>query len=316
LSFVDWSIVDLHSGGLVRKSSRIERASLSRLAIAFTSAAAIGGLVEVLVDRIASPAMVGVLGSSATTAISAVTWVGTLAVSVTAILVLLAVFVRAALAKDRHRVFAVAALIAVVATVMAGLVGGTSLIFVHLSVSVAAVACLAMSVRRASVGYSIALWAVTLAVVAGQWSLTGLGIGPTIASRAVGEAALVLAVVLFALAVFRSSRHGLASLLGLVAGGGIALVSLASDQTPLVALWATGVMLWLPSLAYVVAAAAAGYLLVTWLSDRTTRYLAAGLVLLLVAGVEPTLVHHSVTALLALVTLGAKAPMRGELSWQ
>jgi hypothetical protein len=55
---------------------------------------------------------------------------------------------------------------------------------------------------------------------------------------------------------------------------------------------------------------------VSWLSDRTTRHLAAGLVLLLVAGVEPTLVHHSVTALLALVTLGAKSPTRGELSWQ
>jgi hypothetical protein len=300
----------------LRSSDRAGRAALSRLAIAFTSAAAISGLVEVLVDRIASPALVGALGTSALTAISALTWVGTLAVSVTAVLVLLAVLLITVLTRDRQRVFAVATGIAVVATVLAGLLGGTSLLVVHISVSVAAVACLVMGVRRASVGYSAALWAVTLAVVAGQWSLTGFGSGPTLASRAVGEAALVLAVVLFALTVFRSSRQGLAPLFGLAAGVGIALVSLVSSYTPLVALWATGAMLWLPSLAYVVAAAAAGYLLVSWLSDRTTRHLAAGLVLLLVAGVEPTLVHHSVTALLALVTLGAKSPTRGELSWQ
>jgi hypothetical protein len=212
--------------------------------------------------------------------------------------------------------FAVAAFVAVIATVVAGVVGGTAVLVLHISVMAAAIAALAMGVRRASLLYSGALWAVTLAVVTGQWSLSGLSGGANLASRAVGEASLVLAVVLLAMAVSRSSHGGLGPLLGLAGGAGLAFVSLASEYTPLVALWATGAMLWLPALLYVAAAAAAGYLFVGWVVDRATRHLAAALILLLVAGIEPTLLHHSLTALLALVTLSAWSPTRGELSWQ
>jgi len=312
----DLSIVDSHSSVLVHGSDRASPTALLRLATALTSAAAAAGLVEVLIDRVSVPAMAGALGASAAIVTSAVASIGTLAVSVTAVLVLLAASAWSGYAWDRHQIFAVAASVAVISTVVAGLDGGTAVLVLHISVMAAAVAALAMGARNASPLYSGALWAVTLAVVTGQWSLSGLGGGATLASRALGEAALVLAIVLLALAVFRSSHRGRASLLGLAAGAGLALASLASEYMPLVALWATGAMLWLPTLLYVAAAAAAGYLFVGWVVDRATRHLAAALILLLVAGIEPTLVHHSLTALLAIVTLSAWSPTRGELSWQ
>lgn len=68
MNVADWSIVDLHSSGLVRGNDRTGQAAFPRLAIALTSAAAVAGLVEVLVDRITIPAMAGALGSSAATA--------------------------------------------------------------------------------------------------------------------------------------------------------------------------------------------------------------------------------------------------------
>jgi hypothetical protein len=316
MNVADWSIVDLHSSVLVRGYDKPRQTALLRLATALTSAAAATGLVEVLIDRVSVPAMAGALGASSAIVTSAVAWIGTLAVSVTAVLVLVAVSAWSGYAWDRHQMFAVAASVAVISTVVAGLDGGTAVLVLHISVMAAAVAALAMGARRASLLYAGALWAVTLAVVSGQWSLSGLGGGATLASRAVGEASLVLAVVLLALAVSRSSHRGMASHLGLAAGAGLAVVSLASEYTPLVALWATGAMLWLPTLLYVAAAAAAGYLFVGWVVDRATRHLAAALILLLVAGIEPTLVHHSLTALLALVTLSAWSPTRGEHPWQ
>jgi hypothetical protein len=317
MNVVDWSIASLHSNSLVRGDDRTRSVALPHLGFALTSAAAVAALVEVLVDRIAAPALAGALGSSASAVTARVAWVGTLAVSVTAVLVLLAVVAWAAHAWDRHRVFSLSAMTAVVATVAAGLVSGRAVVFVvYISVSVAAVASLAIGTRRESLPYLGALWAVAFVVVAGQWLLSGLGNSSTLAGRVVVEGALVLAVVFLALAVSLSARGSLAPLLGLGTGAGLALVSLASDYTPFVALSATGAMLWLPSLVYVGAAAAVGYVLASWVSGRTARHIPLALVLLLAAGVEATLVHHSVTALLALVTLCAYSSIGGDRSWQ
>jgi len=316
MSTVDWSIAGLDSNSVVRVDDRTGRVAFLRLGLALTSAAAIAGIVEVIFDRMAAPAMAGALGNSATGVTTAVAWVGTLAVSVTAVLVILAVAARAAHVWDRHRVFALAAITAVVTAFVAGLTSGRAVLFVvYVSVSVAAVASLAIGTRRESLPYLGALWMVALAVVAAQWSLSGLGSSSTLTARAVVEAALVLAIVFLALSVSRSSHGRVVPLLGLVVGAALATVSLASDYMPFVALWAAGAMLWLPSLVYVGAAAAATYVLANSVSDRSTRPISVALVLLLVAGVEPTLVHHSLTALLALVTLGAHSWRGGDLSW-
>ena len=85
----------------------------------------------------------------------------------------------------------------------------------------------------------------------------------------------------------------------------LATIPAGADRTPLVALWASGATLWMPSLVYIGAGAALGLLLINWLPNRSMRHLAAGLALLAVAGIEPTLVHHNVTALVALLALAA-----------
>lgn len=286
------------------------------LALAFTSAAALVGLVEVLVDRIAVPAMAGALGSSASGITSLLAVVGRVSVSVTAALVLLALLAWSADSRRRRRAFALASVAVVVSTVSAGLFGGRPMVwFAQISVGLAVVAALAAGAKRASLAYTGSLWSIGIAIVAGLWSSGGLTSGSTIAPRAIAEGALVVALVLLGAAVFATSRRGLVPLLGLAAGGGLATLSLASDYTPLVALMAAGAMMWLPSLAYIVAGAAAGYALATWLSDPAKRRLAAGLVLLVVAGVEPVLVHRSAAALLALVALSA-APRNGAPAWR
>lgn len=287
------------------------------LALSFTSAAAAAGFLEVLFDRIAAPAAAGALGPSAAGVKAMLASVGRLTVSTTAVLVLLALLAWSVYAWRWNRWLALAGTGVMVLTVSAGLFSVRPiLVLTHVAVVLGVVAALAVRWRGVSMTYIGALWAIALAIVAGQWSLSGLIGGSTLAPRAIGEAALVLALVLLAVGAFSSSHRGLGSLVGLAAGAGLGAVSLASDFTPFVALMATGAMMWLPSLAYIVAAGAVGYVLATWLPHPSTRHRAAGLVLLAVAGIYPSLVHHSATALLALVVLAVPWARQGALSWR
>jgi len=274
----------------------------SRLAPALTSAAAVGGVVEVLLDRIAGPILTHIAGPSAATAVAMVSRVGTIAVAATAVLVLLAGLAWARAAWARSRILAAAIVTAVVTALVAGLSGEASVIMLlHVSVTVAAIGAVLMARRPGFYGGAIA--AVAVAIVAGQWSLGGWSGQPAVAARVIGETALVVALILFAAGIARPLRRR--SLVGLTAGALIAAAALVSDRTPLVALWATGATLWMPSIVYIGAGAAAGLLVATWLPDRSTRHLAAGLALLAVAGIEPALLHHNVTALVALLALSA-----------
>lgn len=272
----------------------------SRLAPALTSAAAVGGVVEVLLERIAGPILTHIAGPSAATAVAMVSRVGTIAVAATAVLVLLAGLAWAGAAWARSRILAAAIVTAVVTALVAGLSGEASVIMLlHVSVTVAVIGALLMTRRPGFYGGAIA--AVAVAIVAGQWSLGGWSGQPAVAARVIGETALVVALILFAAGIARPLRRR--SLVGLTAGALIAAAALVSDRTPLVALWATGATLWMPSIVYIGAGAAAGLLVATWLPDRSTRHLAAGLALLAVAGIEPALLHHNVTALVALLAL-------------
>jgi hypothetical protein len=233
--------------------------------------------------------------------------VGTLAVAVTAVLIGMAALAWAW--REPSRIVAVALLAAVGAAVAAGLGGDPSILtLLHLSVVTAAVGV--VLVRRPAPGYRVAIAAVALAVVAGQ--LAGLSSGFAVAAGVVAEAALVVAMVLFAATISRPLRRG--AVLGLVFGGLVAALALMSAHTPLVALWASGATLWMPSVVYIGAGSALGLLLTTWLPARSTRHLAAGLALLVVAGMQPAFIHHNVTALLALVALTATA--EGSAPWQ
>jgi hypothetical protein len=272
------------------------------LAAALTGAAAIGGVAEVLLERVAGPILTHAAGPSLAPVAAMASRLGTLVVAVTAVLVLLAAVAWAGVAWERHRIVGAAILTAAVTALAAGVFGGSgTLTLLHLSVAIAATGTV-LVVRLPGI-YGIAIAAVAVAIVAGQWSLGYPGNQYTVAARVIAETALVVALLFFAASVAGWSRRR--SVIGLGAGAIFAAAALVSDRTPLVALWASGATLWMPSLVYIGAGAAVGLLLANWLPHRSTRHLAAGLALLAVAGIEPTLVHHNVTALVAVLALAA-----------
>jgi len=274
-----------------------------RLAAAITIAAAVGGVVEVLLERVAGPILTHAAGPSLAPVAAMASNLGTLVVSVTAVLVLLAAVAWAGVAWERHRMVGAAILAAAVTALAAGVFADSgTLTLLHLSVAVAAVGT-ALVLRLPGIS-GIAVAVVAVAIVAGQWSLGSSGGEFTVPARVIAEAALVIALFLFAASVAGSLPRRRA-LIGLTVGAVVAAAALLSDRTPLVALWASGATLWMPSLVYIGAGAALGLLLSNWLPNRSMRHLAAGLALLAVAGIEPTLVHHNVTALVALLALAA-----------
>lgn len=274
-----------------------------RLALAITIAAAVGGVVEVLLERVAGPILSHAAGPSLAPVAAMASNLGTLVVSVTAVLVLLAAVAWAGVAWESHRIVGAAILAAVMTALAAGVFGGSgTLTLLHLSVAVAVIGT--VLVLQLPGIYRIAVAAVAVAIVAGQWSLASPGGEFTVPARVIAEAALVIALFLFAASATGSCPRRRA-VVGLTVGAVVAAVALLSDRTPLVALWASGATLWMPSLVYIGAGAAVGLLLTKWLPNRSTRHLAAGLALLAVAGIEPTLVHHNVTALVALLALAA-----------
>jgi len=282
-----------------------------RLAPALTGAAAVGGVIEVLLERVAGPILTHAAGPSLAPAAATVSRVGTVVVGATAILVLLAAGAWAVAAWSRSRIVATAILVAAVTTLAAAISGeGPALTLLNLSVAVAATGTVLM--LRVPGVYGLGIAAVAVAIVAGQWSLAGWGGQSTMTARVITEAVLVVALLLFAASVIGTVRRR--SVIGLSLGAMLAAAALVSPRTPLVALWASGATLWMPSVVYIGAGAAVGLLLATWLPERPTRHLAAGLVLLAVAGIEPTLIHHNLTALVAMLALAA-APGRST-RWQ
>ena len=65
----------------------------------------------------------------------------------------------------------------------------------------------------------------------------------------------------------------------------------------------------LPAPLYIIAGAAAAFTLVSWSDDPSTRHLAIGFVLLVVAGVHVSVLHHNLTALAALALLAEQPAM-------
>jgi hypothetical protein len=71
----------------------------------------------------------------------------------------------------------------------------------------------------------------------------------------------------------------------------------------ILALWSSGVTMSLPPVLYIAAFAAAAYASAAWLRSRDTRHLGLAIVLLFVAGLQPQVVHHGITALMGLLLL-------------
>jgi hypothetical protein len=78
----------------------------------------------------------------------------------------------------------------------------------------------------------------------------------------------------------------------------------------IVSLWATGVTMSLPAVLYLAAFGAIVSAVYAWLPRPETRHLGIAAVLLAVSGLQPQVLHHEVTAIVALtlLSLGVLSP--------
>ncbi|MEZ4552278.1 MAG: hypothetical protein R3B59_00040 [Dehalococcoidia bacterium] len=162
--------------------------------------------------------------------------------------------------------------------------------------------------------FSAAHAAAALAVLGGQWPLlvkdaaavagSAANTG-TMVSASVGELAFVFAPVMFAVALVRGHSPTRAAWIGGAVTGLLvaSLLARRPDYTAIISSWAVGVTLSLPPFIYIVSAACAGLVAIEWLHAPATRPLAAGLALFAAAALQPGVVHHNLTAVLALVLL-------------
>jgi hypothetical protein len=124
-------------------------------------------------------------------------------------------------------------------------------------------------------------------------------------SSAISE--LLLLATFMAAAVATSARGNVphAAWIAAVAASALAAAILARDpaNAAILSRWAFGATLSLPTVLYIAAAASGALALVTWLLDPASRHLAAGLVLVAVAGAQPAYVHHNLTLLFAAALL-------------
>lgn len=294
-------------------------------AVGLTVAAATFGVMEVLLQRIAAPVSAHV----ALPAARAVQPAGDFAAGATAALVVTA---SAALALALRRPVASGVLAAGLAATVLALAAPAARPVLYAVVAAGLVALLLPpgmwgEYRRARApapsdpappppahlprirggGKRVALGAAAVAVAAGLWPLVFTA-GVTEA-RTVAEAALVAAPVLAAVRVVQTRRAGAGAWLAAAAAGLVMAVALTVrlETTAMAAVWALGITLALPAVAYVLAAAAAGFVLAAWWADPSRRLRVAGAALLVVAGLQPAAVHHSLTALLALTLLSVPA---------
>lgn len=191
---------------------------------------------------------------------------------------------------------------------------GLWLIAFQSAFAVAAVMFTFAAVVRVGPAQRVQLLAIAVMVIAAQVifisdELQALVPGPIGVPEAglvlLAEVALLVALIgagLSALASGAASRAGWTS--AVVASVLVAaLVARDPASAAILSRWATGVTLSLPPLIYVAAASSATLAIVSWLPDRSSRHLSAAVVLILVAGVQPALVHHNLTLFFAAMLL-------------
>ncbi len=283
--------------------------------------AAVLGTADLMFNRIIGPIVSHVPGLPfGARAAEAMTLGGESLLRTTAVLVVLVALALASALWRHHRLLAVL-LIAVsgLELVHAALPATRLDVFSYglsFAVLVAAVAHAAGVVPRPhgialglfALGFVAGVWPHALAAAASWGPALGRPVSPG-ALRAGAELAFVASVVFFGAAALRREHHSwrtiwLAAAAGLMTAG--ALLS-QPDHAAIAALWATGVTLALPPVLYIAAAACLTVALVEWTRASSTRHLAAGLALLVVAGVAPVVMHHNLTAVLG-VTLLAIPP--------
>jgi hypothetical protein len=270
------------------------------------------GSAELLVFRVLSPLVAHVppLGSAVgTRAGSLLDTVGEGAGSATAVLVIAGAALWIAVDGRRDRVVGGALLLSLVAAggltaLPVGAGQGVARVLLLLAVAVLAGGAAARLTPLHAVTISVA----ALGVAAAQVPLlvdSLSGHGTPVGWFELAEGARLATFVLLALTV---ARRGTASSRAFAAAavttiGAAALLAREPSSAAILSTWAVGATLALPVSLYILASGCAVFVLVASLRDAGTRHLAVGLLLLTVAGVQPSFVHHNVTAILAIAVL-------------
>ncbi len=286
--------------------------SPGRWAAELTIAAAAMGSAELLVVRVLSPLVEHVPPLSSAVGTHTESLFGLVrdgVGSATAVLVLAAAAFWIAVEGRRDRVAGGALLLAFVAvvsiTILAGGTGQAAARFL-LVLGVAALASAAAA--RLTPLHAAAICAAALSVSAAHVPLlvdSLSGHGTPVGWSELAEGTRIAMLVLLALAIVRRGTVPSSALAAAAIGTIVASVVLAREPSSVAILstWAVGATLALPAPLYIVASGCAAFVLVASLREPGARHVAIGLLLLTVAGVQPSLVHHNVTAVLALSVL-------------
>lgn len=301
--------------GSARSSRATPEGLLDPLSRTLVLAAALIGIGEVILNRVAVPVISHMPGPShALGLVDGMRGAGEVMMAATAALLPLAAASFAFRAWRERPILAGLIAAAAGSTVAAALLSSGAGTANHILIIGAVVVAGAGVVGAVSGWHAAAVGLVGVGVVVGQLpllleSLSTRGGAAAddliLVLRGLGEMSLVLAPLGFAIALIRSQSQPPAAWYSAVAAGLIAAIAISAgpDYAAIMSLWAVGATLSLPPVLYVVSAGCVGFLLGSWLRHASTRHLAAGLVLLAVAGVQPAIVHHNLTALVAVLLL-------------
>jgi hypothetical protein len=299
--------------------------SASRWAADLVIAAAIIGSAELFIRRALNPlvAYVPPLGSAVgARAASLLDASGEGAASATVLLVFAATASWIAARASRDRVAGGALALAVVAVVALTVVGDSASGGAARLLLIVAVAVLAGgAAARLSPLHAVAVAVAALGVAAAQMpliadSLSSSGTPAVWTELAEGSrlAALALLALLMARRGSAPSFAFVVAALGAV--GAAAVLAREPSSAAILSMWAVGATLSLPVALYIAAGGCSAFVLAASLPEPGARHLAVGVLLLTVAGIQPSFVHHNLTAVLALAVLAepvltARASTRG-----
>ena len=301
-------------GGTATSFTTPATSRVTELLYLTAGAAALAGIAELTLSRVIGPVVAHIPSAATTPTVArAVTSAGQYATAITAVLILMAAFTLiVALWRDRRLLAAVFALAVSSAAILLFASAPEWSLVGHLAV-IATCIIAVTALGPVSRWYAGGVAALAVLIVAGQVPLLlnaigargwfGLDAGAAVLGRSLAETAMVVVPIAFvAMEITRRRPKPMAWLFGGIAAAITATaITVVPDYTAILSVWAAGVTLSLPPVAYILAAGCVGVLLATWLPDSGSRHLAAALVLVLVAGLQPVVVHHNITALVALL---------------
>lgn len=279
-------------------------------------AAAVTGVGEVVLYRLAGPVASHAVDTS-TSPIAAVLERGaSVTLGATALLAVACALAVSVALWSIARGLALITVALVAATISAAVFAGP-LGVAHAVTIASAVAVAVWTAVHRDRPLAVGVAAAAVGVAAAQWPLLidSMGAAPAgvVAARTIAEAAVLAVPPMLAVAVLNRGTPRRAAWLAAGAAGGVAAALLAFNPhySAMASLWTLGVTLSLPPFAYVVSAACLGLVAATWLGEHAMRTAAAGLALLAVSGIGPSAVHHNLIAVVGLMLVAGIPAVAG-----